>query len=156
MLTPSRTLVTQNRSMQAHLTLASAGLQVVSSGTGSAVRLPGPAADKPNIYPFGTPYEEIYQDLLAKDPNLYVRFSAASPHPGFDADNWKMSFAYRYTQNGLLPMIDRNRKIKRAPERWHNSTSVPDVVVTCEERCFDAVCEGRSISSPPLHLPERC
>lgn len=60
----------------------------------------------------------MYKELAEKDPQLYQT-------------------------NGVLDMLERNRQLKDAPERWHQETEeMFDVVITCEERCFDSVCEG--------------
>ncbi len=47
------------------------GYNVKSYGTGSVVKLPGRAAHQPNVYKFGTTYDEMYQDLFKKDPHMY-------------------------------------------------------------------------------------
>ncbi|KAJ1330931.1 RNA polymerase II subunit A C-terminal domain phosphatase SSU72 [Microdochium nivale] len=138
----------QNRSMEAHLRLSQAHYPVISFGTGSLVRLPGPSITQPNVYQFNkTSYDYMYKELDEKDHRLY-------------------------TANGLLNMIGRNRQIKFGPERWQDwQVGVPrlkqsadrgsvgveggvvDVVITCEERCWDAVIDDLLNRGAPLNRP---
>ncbi|KAK6175581.1 RNA polymerase II subunit A C-terminal domain phosphatase SSU72 [Patella vulgata] len=106
----------QNRSMEAHNFLSKKGFRVRSFGTGTQVKLPGPSPDKPNNYDFSITYDEMFNDLSQKDPELY-------------------------TQNGILHMLDRNRRIKPRPERFQNCFERFDIIVTCEERVYDQVIE---------------
>eukprot|EP00040_Diaphanoeca_grandis_P013403 m.67753 g.67753 ORF g.67753 m.67753 type:complete len:236 (+) comp23865_c0_seq1:948-1655(+) len=122
----------QNRSMEAHLFMARKGFLVESYGSGNQVKIPGPSIDKPNSYDFGKwTYDEIYNDLVDKDEELY-------------------------RQNGMLKMVDRNRDIKSAPQRFQDEIEEFDVVVTCEARVFDQVVEGlearEESSFKPVHV----
>ena len=77
----------------------------------------------------------MYNELSAKDPKLY-------------------------RANGLLNMLERNLGVKWGPERWQDwpigaprlehiakgdkgakgvEAGIVDIVITCEERCWDAV-----------------
>ncbi|KAI5789491.1 protein SSU72 [Pyronema domesticum] len=146
----------QNRSMEAHLVLSLARYPVISFGTGSQVRLPGPSISQPNVFPFNSvTYDAMYNQLKNQDARLY-------------------------TANGLLNMLDRNRHIKGTPERWQDwkigvprledSGAIPgpgpdgrhaqgegikegvvDVVITCEERCWDAVVDDLTNRLQPLN-----
>ena len=121
-----------------------------SYGVGARVKLPGPTQREPNVYEFGTPYESIYDELAAKDSQLYTR-------------------------NGLLAMLERNMAVKEAPQRWQDErrcayaslmqstpTILPsieangvrslcseefDVVIAFEERVFEEVVSGERRSS---------
>jgi len=92
------------------------GYNVLSFGTGDKIKLPGPSVNQPNVYEFGTSYEEIYQDLAKKDKVMYK-------------------------QNGILHMLERNRIIKPRPDRLQDSENQFDVIITAEERVYDQVLE---------------
>ena len=68
-----------NRSMTTHRRMLARAsefefpVKVVSSGVGQSIKLPGPSADRPNVFSFGTTYEEIESDLRRKDEDLYSR-----------------------------------------------------------------------------------
>lgn len=120
-----------NRSMEAHARLQKKGFNVQSFGTGDKVKLPGPSVSQPNVYEFGTTYEEIWRDLATKDKTMYK-------------------------QNGILHMLDRNRIIKPAPDRLQDTEKEFDVIITAEERVYDQVLEHfetrESQSDQPVHL----
>eukprot|EP00879_Flechtneria_rotunda_P008551 GHRR01008958.1.p1 GENE.GHRR01008958.1~~GHRR01008958.1.p1 ORF type:complete len:194 (+),score=47.95 GHRR01008958.1:229-810(+) len=106
----------QNRSMEAHRVLKANNFLVNSYGVGGHVKLPGPTAKQPNVYEFGTRYEDIYNELKSKDEALYTR-------------------------NGLLAMLKRNMAVKTAPEKWQFCRQTFDVVVCFEEKVMDVVVE---------------
>lgn len=145
----SASLTLTSRSMEGHLRLSLANYPVISFGTGSLVRLPGPSITQPNVYPFNvTSYDTMYTELSGKDPRLY-------------------------RQNGILNMLERNRTVKYGPERWQDwaigkprlgryqedkgskgtEGGVADVVITCEERCWDAVVDNLLDRGSPLNRP---
>ncbi|KAJ5095711.1 hypothetical protein NUU61_005067 [Penicillium alfredii] len=141
-----------NRSMEAHLRLSTAatGFPVISFGTGSLVRLPGPSITQPNVYSFNTTsYNQMYEELHSKDERLY-------------------------RSNGILNMLDRNRGLKWGPERFQDwvpgmprvdhlskgdkgavgtEAGVVDVIITCEERCWDAVVDDLMNKGAALNHP---
>ena len=54
-----------------------------------------------------------------------------------------LSYAFSYTQNGILRMLDRNRRMKERPEKFQDCPDVFDIIITVEERIYDSVVEGK-------------
>ena len=67
-----------------------------------------------------------------------------------------MTIKFSYTQNGLLHMLERNRRIKLKPEKFQSTKEKFDILITCEERVYDQVIECMESrlqpSSEPVHL----
>jgi RNA polymerase II subunit A C-terminal domain phosphatase SSU72 len=103
-----------NRSMEAHSFLQKKGFNIKSYGTGNMIKIPGKSEKEPNQYPFGTSYDDIYTDLKSKDKSLY-------------------------TKNGMLHIMERNRRIKKGPEKFQETNGRYDVILTVEEKVYDQV-----------------
>jgi RNA polymerase II subunit A C-terminal domain phosphatase SSU72 len=121
-----------NRSMEAHFILDKRGFDVQSFGSGNSVKLPGPSIDRPNVYEFdSTTYDEIYNDLKTKDIHLY-------------------------TQNGLLNMLDRNRRVKKHPQKFQRSQERFDIIICLEERVYDQILDDfhtrQSVTGESVHV----
>ena len=181
---------------------------------GNHVKLPGPAADQPNKYEFGTSYQYILDDLRSKDEALYTRngllevgaqqpassrpaaTARACPHehpaalaspvpwclvlkspPGayFGGEGRSPSRMLapggrqqpaRPPPTGPPQMLERNVKIKPAPEKFQADVRQQfDVIMCFEERVMEQVVEGerklrggggaptRSTAAAAMHPP---
>ena len=113
------------------------GYNIESYGTGNMIKIPGKSEREPNAYPFGTTYDFIYDDLKTKDQELY-------------------------TKNGMLHIMERNRRIKvrnnkhhadqrsdipeiryvlrqKGPEKFQECTKEYEIILTVEEKVYDQV-----------------
>lgn len=153
-----------NRSMEAHLRLTTAPspYPTISFGTGSLVRLPGPSISQPNVYNFNTTsYAAMYNELYSKDQRLY-RANGILP----------MLERNKNVKWGPERWQDWKIGVPRVGKRWHNQAEgVPDadwqddkgsqgteagtvdIVITCEERCWDAVVDDLLTRGSPLNRP---
>jgi len=58
-----------------------------------------------------------------------------------------------YTKNGLLHMLDRNRRLKPKPEKFQVTRAKFDLIITCEERVYDQVVEFLDSKTPDDNIP---
>ena len=154
--------------MEAHLRLTTAPppYPTISFGTGSLVRLPGPSINQPNVYNFNnTSYASMYNELSSKDQRLY-RANGILP----------MLERNKGVKWGPERWQDWRVGVPRVGKRWMNieGTGQPDaadaeykddngyrgteagtvdIVITCEERCWDAVVDDLLTRGSPLNRP---
>ena len=91
------------------------------------LRLPGKDISSPEVFPFGTPYRDLYDTLKRKDEAFFLK-------------------------NNLLRLAARNATIKAAPQRFQDIEGPDmvdfDVVLCFEARVFYSVVEGTYSSQP--------
>ncbi|QIW98737.1 hypothetical protein AMS68_004255 [Peltaster fructicola] len=162
-----------NRSMEAHLRLTTAPepFPTISFGTGSLVRLPGPSITQPNVYNFNTTsYGAMYRELLAKDPRLYrangiLPMLERNKSVKWGPERWQ-DWRVGYPRVGthahfampdaqVAGMSPEEIEADYKNDKGHHGTEagVVDIVVTCEERCWEAVVDDLLSRGSPLNRP---
>lgn len=166
-----------NRSMEAHLRLTSTPQHTtyptISFGTGSLVRLPGPSISQPNVYNFNnTSYASMYNELLSKDQRLY---RANGILPMLERNKGVKWGPERWQDWRIgVPRVGKRASSLADPaiagpegagkdageaeyksDRGYEGTEggVVDIVITCEERCWDAVLDDLLTRGSPLNRP---
>lgn len=168
-----------NRSMEAHLRLTTAPspYPTISFGTGSLVRLPGPSINQPNVYNFNnTSYASMYNELLGKDQRLY-RANGILPmlerNKGVKWgperwQDWRIGVprvgkrgvnsvgegaATAMQQPDAAATVEADADYKDDKGYAGTEAGVVDIVITCEERCWDAVVDDLLTRGAPLNRP---
>ncbi|KAK4552948.1 RNA polymerase II subunit A C-terminal domain phosphatase [Recurvomyces mirabilis] len=172
-----------NRSMEAHLRLTTTTppYPTISFGTGSLVRLPGPSISQPNVYNFNTTsYSSMYDELAGKDQRLY-RANGILPmlerNKGVKWgperwQDWRVGVprvgrrdpaAVLQEQQGQGqgqgqggPVQDPTKteaEFKDDAGYAGTEAGTVDIVITCEERCWDAVVDDLLTRGSPLNRP---
>ena len=161
-----------NRSMEAHLRLTTAPspYPTISFGTGSLVRLPGPSITQPNVYNFNrTSYANMHDELASKDPRLY---RANGILPMLERNKGVKWGPERWQDWRVgVPRVGERRIVSAtggaeggsgsgaasdwAQDKGSKGTEggTVDVVITCEERCWDSVVEDLMSRGAPLNRP---
>ena len=166
-----------NRSMEAHLRLTthSPPFPTISFGTGSLVRLPGPTITTPNVYNFNTTsYEHMLAELRGKDEELYKRNGILPMLERNRGVKWGPE-RWQDWEVGV-PRVGRRRHVDASPENGNGAVNgaiegepeatyttdlghegtesgVVDIVITCEERCWDAVLDDLHTRGGALNRP---
>ncbi|KAG9577250.1 Ssu72-like protein, partial [Aureobasidium melanogenum] len=150
-------------SMEAHLRLAGSAQKypTISFGTGSLVRLPGPSITQPNIYNFNnTSYDSMYRELESKDARLY---RANGILPMLDRNrnikwgperwqDWKIGYPRVGKRYANAPIPGDPVYTNDMGAQGTESGTV-DIVITCEDRCWEAVVDDLLSRGSPLNRP---
>lgn len=153
--------------MEAHLRLSTSAAHypTISFGTGSLVRLPGPSMNQPNVYHFNhTSYDSMYRELESKDPRLYkangiLPMLERNRGVKWGPERWQ-DWAIGVPRVGKRNIPDESGRTREVDATYSTDlgytgteAGLVDIVITCEERCWDSVVDDLLSRGSPLNKP---